>query len=42
MRVLRIEVDDLKSKVLFFIDGTLVATHTTNLPASATRLGHWT
>ena len=41
MRVLRIEVNDLQSRVLFYIDGNLVATHTTGLPASGTRLGPW-
>jgi hypothetical protein len=29
MRILRIEVNDLAGKVEFYIDGTLVATHTT-------------
>lgn len=41
MRVLRIEVNDLAGKVLFYIDGNLVATHTTNIPAAGTRLGFW-
>lgn len=41
LRVLRIEVNNLAGKVLFYIDGNLVATHITNLPLSGTRLGYW-
>jgi hypothetical protein len=36
---LRIEVDNVTPRVLFVIDGTVVATHTTSLPAAGTRLG---
>ncbi len=36
---LRIEVDNVTPRVLFVIDGTVVATHNTALPASGTRLG---
>ena len=38
MRALRIEVNDLAGKVLFYIDGNLVATHTTGIPLATTRL----
>jgi hypothetical protein len=38
-RALRIEMDDSAQNVRFYIDGVLQFTHTTNLPASATRLG---
>lgn len=41
MRALRIEVNDLAGKVFFYIDGNLVATHTTGIPLAATRLGYW-
>jgi hypothetical protein len=41
MRALRIEVSDLAGKVFFYIDGNLVATHTTAIPLAAARLGHW-
>lgn len=41
MRTLRIDVNDTLSKVFFYIDGSLVATHTTNIPAPGTRLGYW-
>ena len=33
---LRIDINSASSSVTFFIDGTLVATHTTNIPASTT------
>lgn len=42
MRVLRIEANNTLTKVLFYIDGNLVATHTTGIPTPATRLGYWT
>ena len=42
MRALRIEVNDLAGKVFFYIDGNLVATHTTGIPLANTRLGFWT
>lgn len=38
-RTLRIEVDNVTPRVLFVIDGVVVATHTTALPGSTTRLG---
>jgi hypothetical protein len=38
MRALRIEVNDLAGKVLFYIDGNLVATHTTGIPTATTGL----
>ena len=38
MRALRIEVNDLAGKVFFYIDGNLVATHTTTIPLANTRL----
>jgi hypothetical protein len=41
MRTLRVEVNNLASKVFFYIDGSLVATHTTGIPLAAARLGHW-
>jgi hypothetical protein len=41
MRALRIEVNDLAGKVFFYIDGVLVATHTTGIPLATARLGHW-
>ncbi len=37
--ILRIEMDNTNGNVKFFADGTNVATHTTNIPASTTRLG---
>jgi hypothetical protein len=36
---LRIEMDDNTPNVRFYIDGVLQFTHTTNLPATGTRLG---
>ena len=39
-RNLRIEMDGVLNRVLFIIDGTVVATHTTAVPAGATRLGY--
>ena len=41
MRALRIEINDLAGKVFFYIDGVLVATHTTGIPLATARLGHW-
>jgi hypothetical protein len=40
-RTLRIEINDLAGKVFFYIDGTLVATHTTNIPTNTIRIGPW-
>ncbi|MBP9780075.1 hypothetical protein KBD33_05650, partial [Candidatus Gracilibacteria bacterium] len=40
MAILRIEVDNGAGAVRFYINGALVATHTTNIPAAATRLGY--
>lgn len=41
MRILRIELEDIATPVArFYIDGTLVATHTTGIPLAATKLGH--
>jgi hypothetical protein len=37
---LRMEVDPAGANVKFYIDGVLVATHTTDLPAAAQNLGH--
>lgn len=37
---LAIEVDSAGANVKFYINGILVATHTTNLPTGATNLGH--
>jgi hypothetical protein len=36
---LRIEVNGAGTEAKFYIDGTLVATHTTNMPGSTDRLG---
>lgn len=38
---LRIEVNDAGTQVLFYINGTLVATHTTNIPTGAARAAYW-
>jgi len=38
---LRIEVNDAGTQVLFYINGTLVATHTTNIPTGTTRSVNW-
>ena len=41
MSIMRIEIDNTGAgAVRFYINGTLVATHTTNIPAAATRLGY--
>jgi hypothetical protein len=38
---LRIEVNDNATQVLFYINGTLVATHTTNIPSGTSRNAQW-
>lgn len=41
MSIMRIEIDNTGSgAVRFYINGALVATHTTNIPAATTRLGY--
>jgi hypothetical protein len=39
--ILRVEINDTAGNARFYIDGNLVATHTLNLPAAATLLGHY-
>ena len=36
----RVVLDDVGATAKFYINNVLVATHTTNLPASATNMGH--
>jgi hypothetical protein len=38
---LRIEINDAATQVLFYINGTLVATHTTNIPTGTARSANW-